>query len=84
MLLAQRAVAYVSSLSVRDEVRRGDLEVLDVADLRIERALHMVWLKGRSLSPSTQAFVDLTLRHTALAGDCDVAPPHHSTGANVA
>jgi len=68
MLLAQRAVAYVSSLSVRDEVRRGELEVLDVADLRIERALHMVWLKGRSHSPSTQVFVDLALRHAMLAG----------------
>jgi DNA-binding transcriptional LysR family regulator len=59
MLLAQHAIAYVSSLSIRDEVRRGELSILDVRDLRIERPLNMVWLKGRTLSPSTQAFVDL-------------------------
>jgi DNA-binding transcriptional LysR family regulator len=59
MLLAQHALAYVSSLSVKDEVQRGELIMLDVRDLRIERPLNMVWLKGRTLSPSTQAFVDL-------------------------
>jgi DNA-binding transcriptional LysR family regulator len=62
MLLAQRCVAYVSALSVKEEVRRGDLGILHVQDLRIERALYMVWLKGRSFAPSTQAFFDLVLK----------------------
>jgi DNA-binding transcriptional LysR family regulator len=61
MLLAQHAIAYVSLLSVKDELRRGELSVLEVEELRITRPLHMVWLKGRSLSPSTQAFFDLVL-----------------------
>jgi DNA-binding transcriptional LysR family regulator len=65
MLLAQNAIAYVSLLSVKDELRRGELTVLEVDDLRIERPLHMVWLKGRSLSPSTQAFFDLVLARVA-------------------
>lgn len=59
MLLAQHALAYVSVLSVKDELRRGELSVIEVDDLRIERPLHMVWLKGRSLSPSSQALFDL-------------------------
>lgn len=59
MLLAQHTIAYVSSLSIKDEVQRGELSILDVRDLRIERPLNMVWLKGRTLSPSAQAFVDL-------------------------
>jgi DNA-binding transcriptional LysR family regulator len=63
MLLAQNAIAYVSSLSVKDEVGRGDLCVLEVRDLRIQRPLNMVWLKGRTLSPSTQAFVELVREH---------------------
>jgi len=67
MLLAQYAIAYLSSLSVKDEVSRGDLTVLDVHDLRIERPLNMVWLKGRTLSPSTQAFVGL-VRETFAPG----------------
>lgn len=59
MLLAQHALACVSSLSVKDVVKRGELTVLDVRDLRIERPPNMVWTKGRTLSPGTQAFVDL-------------------------
>jgi DNA-binding transcriptional LysR family regulator len=62
MLLARQCVTYVSSLSVRDEVRRGDLGTVQVKDLRIERALYMVWLKGRTFAPSTQAFFDLVLK----------------------
>ena len=65
MLLSQRSIAYVSSLSVKDEIRRGDLVALSVKDLHIKRALHMLWLKGRSFSPSTQAFVELCLQQTA-------------------
>ncbi|WP_350357543.1 LysR substrate-binding domain-containing protein [Paraburkholderia fungorum] len=62
MLMSHRSIAYVSSLSVKDEIRRGDLAALHVKDLHIKRALHMVWLKGRSLSPSTHAFFDLALK----------------------
>lgn len=64
MLLAQNALAYVSLLSVRDEVRRGELTIIEVDDLRIERSLHMVWNKGRSLSPSSQALFDLVVATT--------------------
>ncbi len=59
MLVAQHAMAYLSVLSVRDEIARGDLCVMEVAAPRIERALHLVWLRARSLSPSAQALVEL-------------------------
>ncbi|GAB7526428.1 hypothetical protein PBS_54190 [Paraburkholderia sp. 2C] len=61
MLLARHALAYLSVLSVKDEIRRGELTTIAVDDLRIERPLHMVWLKGRSLSPSSQAMFDLVV-----------------------
>jgi DNA-binding transcriptional LysR family regulator len=61
MLLAHSAIAYISALAVKDDIRRGDLVALTVEDLRIERALNMVWLKGRSFSPSLRAFIDLVL-----------------------
>ncbi|AJZ56114.1 bacterial regulatory helix-turn-helix, lysR family protein (plasmid) [Paraburkholderia fungorum] len=64
MLLAQHALAYVSLLSVQSELRRGELTVIPVADLRIERPLHMVWTRGRSLSPSSQALFDLVVATT--------------------
>lgn len=66
MLLAQHTIAYVSVLSVKDELSRGELTVLEVDGLKIERPLHMVWLKGRSLSPSTQAFRDRLLASLVL------------------
>jgi DNA-binding transcriptional LysR family regulator len=59
MLISERAVAYVSLLSVAEEINRDELCVLEVEDLRIEQPLHMVWLKGRSLSPSARAFQDV-------------------------
>lgn len=62
MLMAQHAVAYLSALAVKDEIRRGDLVQLNVEDLQIERALQMIWLKGRSFAPSTRAFMDLVLQ----------------------
>ncbi|MGG1946919.1 LysR family transcriptional regulator [Trinickia sp. NRRL B-1857] len=61
MLLSKRALAYVSALSVKEELRRGELTIIEVKDLRIERPLHMVWLKSRSLSPSSQAMFDLVV-----------------------
>jgi DNA-binding transcriptional LysR family regulator len=64
MLLAQHALAYVSVLSVSDELRRGELTIIEVEDLRIERPLHMVWNKGRSLSPSNQALFELVAEMT--------------------
>lgn len=65
MLQSQQSIAYVSSLSVRDEIRRGDLATLNVKDLHIKRELHVLWLKGRSFSPSTQAFLALSLQQTS-------------------
>ena len=67
MLVAQQTMAYVSSLSIGEEVARGELRTLEVSDMRIERALHLVWLKGRSLSPCSQAFFELAVEHTAHA-----------------
>jgi DNA-binding transcriptional LysR family regulator len=70
MLLAQHALAYVSVLSVKNELQRGELTIIEVEDLRIERPLNMVWTKGRSLSPSSQALFDLVVATTA-----DGSPP---------
>src|SRR5579863_2283690 len=56
MLIARRAIVYVSTLSVKDELARGNLALLEVDGLRIERPLQKVWLTGRSLAPSARAF----------------------------
>ncbi|WP_051376700.1 LysR family transcriptional regulator [Burkholderia sp. WSM2232] len=64
MLLSRHALAYISTLSVKEELRRGELTIIEVEDLHIVRPLHMVWAKGRSLSPSSQALFDLVASGT--------------------
>jgi DNA-binding transcriptional LysR family regulator len=68
VLLSQRALAYVSVLSIKDELRRGELTVIEVDDLRIERPLHIVWPKRRALSPSSQALFDMVLATSIVGG----------------
>lgn len=58
MLRVSRTLAYLSVLSVRDELARGVLKTIEVDGMRIDRQLHMVWLKERTLSPSALAFTD--------------------------
>jgi DNA-binding transcriptional LysR family regulator len=65
MLMAQSSIGFLSMLSVKEELQRGDLALIDVRELRIEQPLHMVWLKGRSLSPSAQAFFAWALSDAA-------------------
>jgi DNA-binding transcriptional LysR family regulator len=52
VLMAQASIGFLSTLSVKEELQRGDLALIEVRELRIERPLHMVWIKGRSLAPS--------------------------------
>jgi DNA-binding transcriptional LysR family regulator len=84
MLLAKHALAYVSVLSVSNELRRGELTIVEVEDLRIERPLHMVWSKGRSLSPSSQALFDLVLATTGASGlPARSTTPHTCNGVTI-
>jgi len=54
-------VAMLSRLTVELELTMGRLELIEVRDLSIRRALHLVQLKGKHESPAAQAFVS-TLR----------------------
>ncbi|WP_114812305.1 LysR family transcriptional regulator [Paraburkholderia kururiensis] len=82
MLLSQHALAYISTLSVTEELRRGELTIIEVEDLHIVRPLHMVWAKGRSLSPSSQALFDLVASGTldATAAEADAVGASEAVG----
>ncbi|MFT4065577.1 LysR substrate-binding domain-containing protein [Paraburkholderia sp.] len=67
MLRVSRTLAYLSVLSVRDELARDELRAIEVESMRIDRQLHMVWLKERTLSPSARAFTEFAaLRHACV------------------
>jgi DNA-binding transcriptional LysR family regulator len=71
MLRANRSLAYLSVLSVKDELERGLLKTIEVSDMHIERQLHMVWLRGRSLSPSALEILKLVCpKNELVANSC--------------
>lgn len=59
MLLRGKSLAYLSRLSVADELRRKELATVKLIDFDIKRSLRMIWLKNRSFSPSTASFIAL-------------------------
>lgn len=64
MLLGGHSMAYLSALSVADEIQRKELAIVRIADFSIKRSLRMIWLKNRTFSPSIALF--MTLARTPL------------------
>lgn len=60
--------AIVSRLAVELELRFGVLTVLEVAQLRIERPLHLVQLRGRTPSRAVTRFVELLRKRVSRSG----------------
>ena len=52
-------VAIVSRLALEQELASGMLVAIEIADLRIRRALHLVELHGKSRSPAAARFLEL-------------------------
>jgi DNA-binding transcriptional LysR family regulator len=58
-------VAIVSRLALERELAGGSLAAIELADLRIRRALHLVELHGKSRSPAVSRFLELLGRTRA-------------------
>lgn len=52
-------VSFVSELSVRQELERGELAFVDIEGVEIVRSFHLAVRSGRALSPAAQAFVSI-------------------------
>jgi len=61
-VLAGLGIAFLSDLSVRRELDRGDLVVVPITDFEIVRRFHLVKHSGRELSPASAAFWELMAR----------------------
>jgi molybdate transport repressor ModE-like protein len=66
---ARLGVAIVSRLALELELAGGSLVAIEVADLRIRRALHLVELHGKSRSPAASRFLELLGRTRSDHGD---------------
>lgn len=54
--LAGCGAAFISEAAVAGERARGELIVVEIEGVRIERPLFLVWRRGRSLSPAAEKF----------------------------
>lgn len=59
---ARLGIAIVSRLAVELELSSGSLVTIEIADLEIQRALHLVELRGKSRSPAAIRFLELLHR----------------------
>jgi DNA-binding transcriptional LysR family regulator len=57
LLADGQGIAWLSQRVVERELASGELRRLAVADLQIERELHVLWRPGASLSPAPAAFL---------------------------
>lgn len=65
-LTRSSGVAMIPEITVRAEIDRGDLSILQWEDPHMETAVLMIWHKKKWLSPSLRAFMDIA---RALIGD---------------
>lgn len=52
----------ISELSVRSDLEKGDLKIVDVEGLEILRDFFVVLRKGKTLSPAIELFVDFLMK----------------------
>lgn len=74
-VIAGFGVAFLSSLSIRRELANGELTVVPVAGVTIERCFWLVCRRERTLSPAAQAFARLLVEYFAEAPKGPCGPP---------
>ena len=62
-------VAIVSELTARSAVALGEVRIVTIRDLRMERAFEIIRLRGQSLSPLAQTFASLVRERGLLRGE---------------
>ena len=65
-LIRSSGVTMIPEITVRAEIDRGDLSILQWEDPHMETAILMIWHKAKWLSPSLRAFMDIS---RAVIGD---------------
>jgi DNA-binding transcriptional LysR family regulator len=57
-LKSSQGIAMIPEITVRNEVERGELSVLQWEEEPLETAVLMIWHKEKWLSPSLRAFME--------------------------
>lgn len=61
-IVAGLGIGFLPSANIADEVKRGTLEIVKVESLRLTRDLGIVYLKEKSMTRATKAFLEIAVR----------------------
>ncbi len=78
-MLSSGSPAVLSSLSVRDDLRRGTLVAVAIDGVTMPRALRAIWGRDRGLRGPARDLVDHAIRHGSRSdheGRASEAGPH--------
>lgn len=64
-IMKNLGISFLSLISIRSELARGELAVLDVTGLNLCRSFYLAQRKGRELSPAARAFVEIATDNQA-------------------
>jgi DNA-binding transcriptional LysR family regulator len=61
-IVAGLGIGFLPSANIADEVKRGTLEIVKVESLRMTRDLGILYLKEKSMTRATKAFLEIATR----------------------
>lgn len=67
--------SFLSDLSILSELERGELSVVEISGVAIERMLYLAHRRGRDLSPAAKAFCAAARELFPPTGDVTTPPP---------
>jgi DNA-binding transcriptional LysR family regulator len=62
-IMAGLGYSIMPLIGIRNEVQHGDLTIIPVGGLPLQTSWNLIWLKGKSFSPVSQAFIDYLTTH---------------------
>jgi DNA-binding transcriptional LysR family regulator len=72
-ILAGLGIGFLPSANIEDEVKRGALEIIKIESLRLSRDLGIVYLKEKSMTRATKAFLEIATRDVGGPGSAGLA-----------
>jgi DNA-binding transcriptional LysR family regulator len=61
-ILAGLGIGFLPSANIADEIKQGTLEIVRLESLRLSRDLGLVYLKEKSMTRATKAFLEIVTR----------------------
>ena len=70
MIRKNRGISYLPLFAVQEYVKRGELAVLDVADIRLAMYQQVIYNRNKWLTKEMDAFIRITANHSGTGSIC--------------